>query len=163
MDEMQLLDRPPCYIICILFNVLDLHGWFVEERVCVFGPEEIHMVEIVVRHSVTNTIEIYLNTSTAPCNKRWCTALCNEQFCLTMMCSIGIMLMVLWQCDIGDHCDDGDDDDNGDNDADRENGNETVGKMQITNLLDATRPGSWLAIASTSCFYLIFSFTFWSK
>ena len=48
------------------------------------------------------------------------------------------MLMVLWQCDIGDHCDDGDDDDNGDNDADRENGNETVGKMQMTMVVMCT-------------------------
>ena len=34
----------------------NLHGWFVEERVCVFGPKEIQMVEIVVRHPVTEIV-----------------------------------------------------------------------------------------------------------
>ena len=38
----------------------NLHGWFVEERVCVFGPKEIQMVEIVVRHSVMNHDDDFL-------------------------------------------------------------------------------------------------------
>ena len=42
--------------IIIGFN---LHGRFVEEIVCVFGPKEIQVVETVVRNSVIN--QIYQN------------------------------------------------------------------------------------------------------
>ena len=85
-------------ILSFISLLTNLHGWFVEERVCVFGPKEIQMVEIVVRHSVMNHDDDFL--------------------------------MIMWGSWLY-----------------------WIRKNINFDLLDATRPGSWLAIASTSCFY----------